>query len=66
MLRKVRYVMERNLAGTEYDGRINFIIPEDVRRAAGSTRLLFGRAAWDDMGQPYTITVTVRPGDRLN
>lgn len=26
----------------------------------------FTRQAWEDMGEPQTVTVTVEPGDRLN
>lgn len=32
----------------------------------GATALYLATNVWLDMGSPRTITVTVRPGDRLN
>lgn len=66
MLRKARYVMEVPSSLDVDNRRVNFIVPPDDRHTGARTCLLFDRLVWDDMGQPDTITVTVRPGDRLN
>jgi hypothetical protein len=38
----------------------------DFSEEGSEEMISMAREAWDDMGEPKTITVTVEPGDLLN
>jgi hypothetical protein len=59
MLTKTRSILSRTRI---VNGRVFFAQDEEPFTALVS----LSEEAWDDMGRPETITVSVEPGDHLN
>lgn len=59
---KTTSVLEIDLATRiQHQGAVPFVHPEER-----SHELLLDREVWNDLGNPFKITITIEPGDTLN
>lgn len=56
---------EDRKTGEDYD-MVQFTTAQTDEESGTIHELQFNAAAWQDMGEPHALTLTIEPGDKLN